>query len=936
MLVLILLMGGVVLAAPTRADEANSKLTRLEGDPAMAKVSSRLLKIRRLVREGGSPAEIRASAPLVGFQNDRPEIEVRLRKLTPTIVAEVRRIGMRVTGVHYAYARIVGSCAPELLDEIAAIPEVTTIHPNYRPTARTGSVTSQGDASILADVARLDFGVDGTGVQVGIPTNSFHATPSVGGSVTGTGCSRTLTGSLPQSSGDLPAAVTILDNCDSGGATCSNLDDEGAAMAEIVHDLAPGAAILFHSAFNSEADFAQGITELAACGADIIVDDVLWFAEPMFQDGIVAQTVESTVAGGVSYFSAAGNDAGISVDEIYVDADPGTDDEIFPPSGADLHDFRGDNRFGEITIPDGCGVNLVLQWNEPYSGTLGAGSSRDLDLYLCSSDSLAVSQGSLVACNQTGALAFSDDSQGCGGIDPPFGDPFEILSYVNTSGTDVTAHVAVEHFCGSQDDLRFRIVASTLDCSETNPGYSFEGPGIFDKSPIYGHPASTSANTVGAVFYGEIDTGGNEEPPMGQINVFPTSSKGGDLPFYFDDGGNPLPGAAGGPGATVPAERTQNKNLDAWTGNVPDTWEIAEGGGSIAETTDGHTGSAARLSRTGPGSVFIGKRTLGGDPTLILEAYKWYVVTFAVRTNNPGKGVAVDMFNGTVGKYLKDNLLTWSAEFNRLPSFVPTQVGEWERFSFAFRTGGAQTVSDDNRLRWYCDTPAGNVIDVDGIEGVPLVIGPFEHEPNDAYDTPVTRFKPDMVAPEGANTTFFGQDLAFDPDSFPNFFGTSASATHAAAVAALLLDVDPGLTPLDVHNALILAALDIEEAGVDPLSGAGLIQAPEAAQLAECGLTGPQEVSDLVLDQVFPGSPLVALSWQATAGADAYSIYRGGRADLADLGCFAQGIVGTTTQDDAALPPDLFFYLVTATDAVCESPLGFGSNTERLNYNPCP
>jgi len=166
--------------------------------------------------------------------------------------------------------------------------------------------------------------------------------------VTGTGCSRTLTGSLPQSTGDLPAAVTILDNCDSG-ASCSAVDDEGAAMAEIVHDLAPGAEMLFHSAFNSEADFAQGITELAACGADIIVDDVLWFAEPMFQDGIIAQALESAVAGGVSYFSAAGNNGARSVDEIYLDANPGTDDEAFPTSGADLHDFGGNNRFGEIT-----------------------------------------------------------------------------------------------------------------------------------------------------------------------------------------------------------------------------------------------------------------------------------------------------------------------------------------------------------------------------------------------------------------------------------------------------------------------------------------------------------------------------------------------------------------------------------------------------------
>ncbi|MDH3786367.1 MAG: S8 family serine peptidase, partial [Acidobacteriota bacterium] len=714
-------------------------LDRLEGDPAMAKVSSSLLRIRSLTRDGVPLAEIRTSAPLVGFRNDLPEIDVRLRELTPAIVAEVRRIGMRVTGVHYDYARIVGLCEPALLDEIAAIPQVATIHPNYRPRAWTGSVTSQGDASIHADNARADFGVDGTGVQVGILTNSFHATASVGGSVTGTGCSRTLTGSLPQSTGDLPAAVTILDNCDSG-ASCSAVDDEGAAMAEIVHDLAPGAEILFHSAFNSEADFAQGITELAACGADIIVDDVLWFAEPMFQDGIIAQALESAVAGGVSYFSAAGNNGARSVDEIYLDANPGTDDEAFPTSGADLHDFGGNNRFGEITIPDGCGVSLVLQWNEPYSGTLGDGSARDLDLYLCSSDSLASSQGSLVACNFTGALAVGDDGQGCGADPPSFGDPFEILSYTNTSGSPVSAYVAVEHFCGTQAGTRFRVIASGVGCGLTDPGYSFEGPGIFDKSPIYGHPAAAGGLAVGSVFYGEIDTGGNEELPMGLIDVKPSSSVGGDLPFYFDGSGNPLPSA------------------------------------------------------------------------------------------------------------------------------------------------------------------------------------------------PVIRFKPDIVAPEGTNTTFFGVDSAFDPDSFPNFFGTSASTTHAAAVAALALEADPTLTPQGVRDILTLTALDIEAAGVDPLSGYGLIQADEAVLVADCGSFAPGETTGLVLDKATPGSVLVNLSWQPTTGAVTYNLYRGEQADLSDLSCLSQGIAGTTASD-TAVPVGQYYYLVTATNCAGESTLG---GAGRTNPDPCP
>ncbi len=71
---------------------------------------------------------------------------------------------------------------------------------------------------------------------------------------------------------------------------------------------------------NSEADFANGIGKLAAAvsaggaGAKVIADDIGYFDEPFFQDGIVAQAIDAVEANGVAYFSAAGNDGTLAYD----------------------------------------------------------------------------------------------------------------------------------------------------------------------------------------------------------------------------------------------------------------------------------------------------------------------------------------------------------------------------------------------------------------------------------------------------------------------------------------------------------------------------------------------------------------------------------------------------------------------------------------------
>jgi len=156
-----------------------------------------------------------------------------------------------------------------------------------------GTRQSEGDVVHRANTARGAFNVDGTGVKIGVLSNGVASLAA------------------SQAAGDL-GPVTVLPG--QGGT-----GDEGTAMLEIVHDLAPGAQLFFASANGSPATFAQNIRNLRTAGCDIIVDDVFYFVETPFQDGqapaivsntnggAVEQAVIDVTAAGALYFSSAGN-----------------------------------------------------------------------------------------------------------------------------------------------------------------------------------------------------------------------------------------------------------------------------------------------------------------------------------------------------------------------------------------------------------------------------------------------------------------------------------------------------------------------------------------------------------------------------------------------------------------------------------------------------
>lgn len=357
---------------------------------------------------------------------------------------------------------------------------------------RAGAVTSQGDHAQRSDSARTAFAATGAGSTVGVLSDSYDC---LGGAAAGV------------ISGDLPAGVAVL----AEEIGCGSGSDEGRAMAEIVHDVAPGAAIQFHSAFNGEADFAQGIIDLKNAGSNIIVDDVGYFDEPFFQDGVVAQAVDTVVAGGAIYFSSAGNSARQSYDSSFK---PGTvyAAGAFGASflGGTAHDFdagAGVDNFQKVTCSvGGAQILLSLQWDNPYPSLGGPAPAADVDLYLLNDPPTTV-------------LARSVSTQ------PP-SDPVEI-----TGGgcSGAVLNVMIVKRSGT-DPGRVKYV---------DYGYGVTVNEYDTQSPTSaGHPNAAGAIATGASAYFLTPAYGTAPP------VLDYYSSAGGVPILFQPNGTAIPGGA--------------------------------------------------------------------------------------------------------------------------------------------------------------------------------------------------------------------------------------------------------------------------------------------------------------------------------------------------------------------------------------------------------
>jgi hypothetical protein len=479
---MVLAAGAAVAQPAVIPAELASQIAALQREKAgrseaQRKLSSRLVYEARMRR--GVPVALGIQRLHTGVEVDRYGrvlLEI-YGDVGEELLGEVERLGGEVVASLAARGQVRARVALDRVEQLAELAGVQRIQPADRAYTRKMD-TSEGDVAHRAIDLRSAFGIDGTGVSVGVLSDGVSSLESI------------------QDSGDLPLAVSVLPGQAGSG-------DEGTAMLEIIHDLAPGADLLFATAFSGQGWFADNIVALREAGADVIVDDVGYFAEAVFQDDDVAAAVDQVTASGALYFSSAGNGGNLNDDTSGV----WEGDFVAGPdvNGSPAHDYGGDI-LNEITI-DSPFV-FTLHWSDPLGG-----SANDYDLLLT---------------NKPATVIFSASTD----IQAGAGDPFEIIG---SGGNDRGKQLIVVRSSGAGRYLHLNANRGRLE-------YATAGQ-------ISGHAAARGALAVAAVeVRGEIGAFDGDE------SVQTYSSDGPRRVFYEEDGTPITPGDLSATGGEVRAK----------------------------------------------------------------------------------------------------------------------------------------------------------------------------------------------------------------------------------------------------------------------------------------------------------------------------------------------------------------------------------------------
>ncbi|MBN2426062.1 MAG: S8 family serine peptidase [Calditrichaceae bacterium] len=369
--------------------------------------------------------------------------------------------GILVEYVDKNFKRITCKVPFDMIESIANNNNINGISCIPVTITEVGDYTTSGDGILNASNTRSTYSINGMGFKVGIISDGVdHRQDAI-------------------NSDDLPAGFQVINNRISG--------DEGTAIAEIVHDIAPGASLAFSDHYYGEIGIANSITALRNANCNIIIDDVWYPLEPMFEDGTIADAIDQATANGVKYISSAGNYAektwtGQSVDN----------------NSNSWMEFSGSTEVNSISVGPGETFQVVMQWANKWGD-----SNDDYDLYLYDGSSTASNVLKRSTRRQNG-----DDT------------PYEYFSWTNDNGSSVTVYLRVKFYSVSSP----RVVKLM---GHANGPYTGAFNYITDGG-IKPHAAASSCISVGAL---------NASSPQ---TIASYSSHGPSRIYSYDTNGNPV------------------------------------------------------------------------------------------------------------------------------------------------------------------------------------------------------------------------------------------------------------------------------------------------------------------------------------------------------------------------------------------------------------
>ncbi len=376
------------------------------------------------------------------------QVYIYLKNTNDDTLQQLRDLGADIELVNSKWNVVQTWLPTTALEAIAALDAVKEITPPDYGETNAGRITTEGDAIHRTNLVRTFSGFSGRGVKVGVISDGVDSRRT------------------PQASNDLPDSIEVDPNSRGSG-------DEGTALLEIVHDMAPNAELAF-SGPHTSLDMANSILWLAneafdGEGADIIVDDLAYYTEPFFGDGLIAEAAKDAVAGGAVFVSSAGNNSNKHYDGDFVDGGDG------------FHDFDDDANTTDISLRIGAGTTVYLQWNDEFGS-----SGNDYDLFLCPPG--------------LKPIKFNLQNNFCeGSVREQDGDdyPFEFIS--SRSINDSIVDVYIRKFSG--DDRRLKLIVArgiVLEHGVTSGG-------------LVGHDNLEEVLAVGAI---DASDPGNDEPQI--------------------------------------------------------------------------------------------------------------------------------------------------------------------------------------------------------------------------------------------------------------------------------------------------------------------------------------------------------------------------------------------------------------------------------------